>query len=421
MEGTIHLGNAEHSAGIEGELARIRDSGVLGRSNKLRDLFDYLVERSKSGEPPREIEIMQDVFSRNAEANDDGSGRVYIHRLRRKLDDFYKAHKASGVKLSLPLGEYRIVATIGNGKSNANVDISSTVDGSKYVQQAKYLLAAGAGALAALIAFLLVVEPRPAGLIDSSAVRDSAVWAPLLENGRDVIVAEGDHFLFAEQRTPGNTVRLVRDFDIHDRKALDAYLMRHPDKLGQYIDKDLGYIPRTLPRAQLYLSHILLEAPSVRALPASQISDSTMLSQNIVYLGLVSGLGPLRPPTVAASRFDLDEKTDEIRDIRTGTVFANGPYSSNALSPKRQYGLVSLFPGKEGNRYIVAAGTSEMGLVGLVEALADPERLADLVASAGTSNILEAVYQIDSQGNGILAVKLLVTNSRRKSDIWQPN
>ena len=162
----------------------------------------------------------------------------------------------------------------------------------------------------------------------------------------------------------------------------------------------MGYVPTTVGRAQLYLSRILLVVPSVRTLPASQLPAVAMLSQNIVYLGLASGLGPLRAPVGQGSRFAVSTVTDVITDRRTGKVYGRSHPQVDASAPHRQYGLVSLFSGKEGNRYVVLAASSEMGLVGLVEAMADSARLQELSRATGGSESAEALYQVNSQGAG---------------------
>lgn len=420
MSHLVQLDDRELSADIDRELARIRNSGVLGRSGKLIELFDFLVSRSREGNPPKEIEIAQDVFGRVADGNDDGTGRVYIHRLRRRLDSAYDDITAPALRITLPLGEYRLVASVADG---SGPDVLPAVAETAVRRQRgwpRLVAAALAGSLITLaIAAMLLPWPR-SEWFGAERARDSIIWRPLLENGRNVVIAEGDHYLFAEKASGGGGFRLIRDGQINSRSELDAYLLRHPADAERYLDVGLGYVPRTIPRAQLYLSPILLGAENVRSLPASQISDAALLSQNVVYLGLASGLGPLRAPTTSGARFQTGSRDDAIVDHSTGRVYESGLHHGNPTAPRRQYGLVSLFPGKEGNRFIILAGTSEMGLVGLVETLSDPARLEELAAAGARSDAIEALYQVDSQGGGILAVRLLAANARDPRRIWQP-
>jgi hypothetical protein len=415
MQRSVRLDDSEYAQSIDREIEAIR--GLLGRSSKLLDLFDYLVERSRNGAPPREIEIAQDVFGRITQSGDDGGARVYIHRLRKRLEEIYSDRADAELHLTLPLGEYRLIAETG-------MTDPLTPDGSpepgavrRHIPWRPLALGAVAGLVVALLAMLVVLPWQAVGTREAAQARGSDVWASLFANGRSVIVAEGDHYLFAENGE-GGRLRLLRDYRIRSREELDSYLLSHPQDASRYVDVGQSYVPTTVPRAQQYLSPILVAAPSVRVLPASQVSAAALLSQNIVYLGLTSGLGPLRAPVASNSRFELGWDGDAIRDKRTGRNYDGGRVDGG--SPRRQYGLVSLFSGKEGNRYIVLAATSEMGLVGLVETLSDPKQLSELSKALKGSTTAEALYEVDSQGAGVLAVRLIVTNVRAQASVWAP-
>src|SRR5688572_22889041 len=100
---------AERPQVLAEQVARVRDSGVLGRSHGLSRLFDYLADPIRAGRTLTEADVAQDVFGRTAEDSADASVRVYIHRLRRKLDDFYAgAGAAEPHRLTIPVGEYRL-------------------------------------------------------------------------------------------------------------------------------------------------------------------------------------------------------------------------------------------------------------------------------------------------------------------------
>src|SRR6185436_16665710 len=91
---------------------RIKASGVLGRSPLMQRLFDFLLECSVAGKAPKEIEVAVDAFGKGAEfdVSQDAMVRVYIHKLRRKLEEFYVGPgSAEPVRLSIPKGEYRFV------------------------------------------------------------------------------------------------------------------------------------------------------------------------------------------------------------------------------------------------------------------------------------------------------------------------
>src|SRR5215470_14909706 len=100
------------SEALRAHAERIKASGVLGRSPLMQRLFDFLLECSIAGKAPKDIEVAVDSFGKGAEfdVSQDAMVRVYIHKLRRKHEEFYAGPGAGeGVRLSIPKGEYRIV------------------------------------------------------------------------------------------------------------------------------------------------------------------------------------------------------------------------------------------------------------------------------------------------------------------------
>ncbi len=87
----------------------IRESGVLGRSVLMMRLFDLLVSHSSRRGALSEEQIAERVFERNGDASaPDAKVRVYMYRLRRRLDLYYAGRK-KGERLAIPLGDYRLV------------------------------------------------------------------------------------------------------------------------------------------------------------------------------------------------------------------------------------------------------------------------------------------------------------------------
>src|SRR5262245_7683466 len=91
---------------------RIRASGVLGRSPLMQRLFDFLLECSLANRAPKEIEVAIDSSGKGTyfDVSQDAMVRVYVHKLRRKLEEFYAGIGAdTAAHLSIPKGEYRFV------------------------------------------------------------------------------------------------------------------------------------------------------------------------------------------------------------------------------------------------------------------------------------------------------------------------
>ena len=66
---------------------------------------------SLAGQSPKEIAIAMDVFGKGADfdVGNDALVRVYIHKLRKALDEFYSSSNAENDQIiHIPRGEYRL-------------------------------------------------------------------------------------------------------------------------------------------------------------------------------------------------------------------------------------------------------------------------------------------------------------------------
>ncbi len=91
---------------------RIRAIGALGRSQLIQKLFDFLIECSATGRAPKETEVAIEVFGKDVgfDVAQDAMVRVYVHKLRRKLEEYYSAAgRSDPFQLTIPKGAYRIV------------------------------------------------------------------------------------------------------------------------------------------------------------------------------------------------------------------------------------------------------------------------------------------------------------------------
>src|SRR5687768_9087665 len=84
---------------------QFRASGLLGKPGTLSRLFDFLLARTLAGDAPKEIEIALEVFGKapTFDVSQDAVVRVYVHKLRRRLEDFHaKSADPSIGKLAIP-------------------------------------------------------------------------------------------------------------------------------------------------------------------------------------------------------------------------------------------------------------------------------------------------------------------------------
>ncbi|MDB5426718.1 MAG: helix-turn-helix protein [Phenylobacterium sp.] len=400
------------------ELAeRLRARQALGRSEGLNRLFDYLVESALAGTRPKEFEVAVAVFGRGAsfDGSQDASVRVAVHRLRRKLDEFYSGPGADEpVRLAIPKGEYRMVAE----PRPAEPAVAAAA------RPWRRYAAAGIALLLALnlIAWAAFWTTHGADRAVARA-QASAPWAGLLKAEPPTLLVLGDYYIFGEIDETAGVNRLVREYGINSREDLDAWLMDNPKAMGSYRDLDLYYLPVGAAFALRSIVPVLTRGAAhgeaLHVVMASDLTPEMLKRNNIVYLGYLSGLGVLRAPVFAASRFSIGETYDELIDGMTHKSYLSqegGPSQGGAT--RRDYGYVTAFKGPAGNRIVVIAGDRDTGLMQAAEALANPDALKALARAAGSADGFEALYEAQGIGRASLGGRLILASPRRRVNPW---
>jgi hypothetical protein len=409
---------------------QIRASGVLGRSDLIRRLFDYLVDCASQGRVPKEIEVAIDGFGRavDFDVSQDAMVRVYVHKLRRKLEEYYARPGASATgALRIPRGEYRLVLDL-PGEVVVPVEAlppppaaaASPVPRSRISMREL----CGLAAILALLVFSSVLvadrwrqpQPDPA----TRALRANALWAPLLDDALPIQIVLGDYYIFGERDDGENVSRLVRDFDINSRGDLERRQKDDPRLRQRYEDLNLGYLPTSSAQALRSVLPILTgTGKSVTISLASELPPSAFKNSHVVYIGYLSGLGMLQDVVFAGSRFAIGGSYDELIDTESGTPYvseAGGPLSDTTRY--RDYAYLSTFGGPDGNQHLILAGTRDTAVMQTAEIAASVRRCDELLASARHSKAFEALYEVYGVSRTNLEARLVVTGPLDEKAIW---
>ena len=380
---------------IAEQARKIVESGALGRSRSYVRLLEYLVRCSERGVRPKEVEIAADVFDKGSEfdPNQDSFVRVYVHNLRQKLENYYVSHSADGeVRLSIPRGEYRLTV----------VEADESAGKGAFRAAPPIWVAA---VIALLVVNLVVVLALRFGSPAPDAQREVAstsFWAELLDDDLPLLVVVGDYFIFAELDEFGMVTRLVREFDVNSSDDLDSLFVIDPDLLANYMDLDLTYLPQGSAAALTELLRVVYAADKdVRITTMTEMRVADIRSRHILYVGYISALGTLMDFVFASSGLAVGASFDELLNLRTGQSYTSGaaiPGESNY----EDYGLVSSFPGPDGNQFLIVAGTRDSGLMHAAQAittLADIGELEDVTAvvtpdGSDAAPAFEALYEV---------------------------
>jgi len=409
------------------EAERVRASMLLGRSGSLLRLFDFLLERTLAGMAAKEIEVAVSVFGKSSgsDLSQDSSVRVYVHKLRRRLDDYYsRSGPIEGPRLIIPKGEYRLSLEEPAQAVPHETAPASTPLVQRNRRWLPWSLLAAMALNVVLLALLMRAQPHIAKPADSlDPVRSSGLWKPFADP-HPIIVVVGDYFIFGETDDAMNVRRLVREFDINSRGEFDNFVKAHPRESERYIDLDLTYLPRgaafALRDVLPVLSSPAFPAERIRVVPASELTADMIKSANIVYVGYISGLGMLREIVFRDSRFAPSESDDELVDRQTQTHYISQAGMPLKATPEyADYGYVSSFPGPAHNRILIICGTRDVALMQTAEAVTNLARIDELLTRSGSSDAFEGLYEVSGLDRVNLRGRLLSASALNGTDLWR--
>lgn len=413
------------SDAVMAEVDRVRDSGALGAGGRLRELFDFLVQRSIEGRPPKEAEIAVAVFGKaDADASrDDPVARVYIHRLRKRLQDFYRDDTgAPAFRLTVPKGEYRIVGVaVDHAAVSAASEPKAANDAASAPRRKRPLIWAAAAGLLALVAgnvaaWAMFADRHPDPNV---AVRDSAVWEEFAHSERPLLIVVGDYYIFGEYQDRLFLKRLIRDFSINSKAELVDRYMTDPQKLDQYSDVALQYLPTSAAYALADIAPLFETGRPVQVALASELTPDKLKNNDIIYIGLLSAMGALRDPVFANSRFSIGESYDEIIDRKSGQHFASEAFlAAPSDTMYRDYGLFTTFSGPAGNRIAVIAGARDTALMGVAESLSQLASLKALDKTVQGKDDFEALFEVKGQKHVNLESRVVMSSGVDSAAIW---
>ena len=406
---------------IEEQARRIIESGALGRSRSYVRLLEYLVECSERGVRPKEVEIAADVFGKGREfdPNQDAFVRVYVHNLRQKLEKYYAAQPSGdGMRLSIPKGEYRLTV----------IPTAAAVQ-APHVRPSLRRWGIGIGiGIAVLLAInlsvLFLLRGGSTGSGDAQALAQSPLWAELLNDDLPILAVVGDYFIFAELDDFGRVNRLVREFDVNSSGDLDAMFMSDPELLARYMDLDLTYLPQGSAAALSDVLRVVHSADkSVQISTMTELRVADLKTHHIVYVGYISALGTLSDFVFSSSGLRVGASFDELQNVRTGEYFLSGagiPGTTNY----EDYGLLSSFPGPDGNQFLIVAGTRDSGLMHAAHAISTREDVESLEAAlaaesaADSAVAFEALYRVTGFDRMNLDAMLVYNSRLDYRSIW---
>ena len=405
------------------EAKRVRDSGILGDA-RLRQLFDYLLDKTVADESPKELVIAMDVFGKGADfsVGDDALVRVYVHKLRKALSSFYgSAAAVGGYSLQLPRGDYRLQLQAPVAGPTAN----GSAEPARAPRRPYGWLLAGAVLGAAIFGLLTLGVLQTRNSDGLAAVRASPVWSELLSDDRPIVIVIGDYYLLGETDDSKTVKRLVREFDINSRTDLAHYRMQHPDDPRGLVDVGFGYFPTSIASSLRHVMAVI--APADRRITVRLASDlpvSTLKSSDVIYIGFVSGMGMLQDPAFKGSRLSVGLSYDELIDTTTGHTYTSQDESqvrsddnaSGRRAPYHDYGVFAKLRGPGGNLMMIIAGTRDEGVEQTSEELTNASALKGITSQVDTTKPFEGLLEVGAMEGVDMSGHLMFVAPRSGAD-----
>ena len=132
----------------------------------------------------------------------------------------------------------------------------------------------------------------------------------------------------------------------------------------------------------------------------TELRAADLKDRHIIYVGYISALGTLMDFVFASSGLRVGANFDELHNLRTGESYTSGAGIPGA-SDYEDYGLISTFPGPDGNQFLIVAGTRDSGLMHAAQVVASLEDIGELEDVLGAvtpegnaAPAFEALYEV---------------------------
>ena len=393
--------HSSSAAAFAEEVARVKASGVLGEGGRLAELFTFLAGRGGEAEATSQAEIAETVFGQAASESDDATVRVYIHRLRKRLEDYYaESGEAGGGRLTIPAGAYALRFTASPKEAAPEPNRNW-----------------GSMAVPALLVLLVIVAFFAGRFGNADAAPVNPLWEPFLESDRPIVVVVGDYYIYGEiDPMDPEDGRLIRDFSINSKTDLARAQEANPQRYEMAEDMGLNYLPFSSAYGLADVMPILTQhGKKVSVIPASQVTSDTFRTANVVYVGLMSGMGLLEDVNFMSSGFMVGESYDQLIDRRSNKTYTSEEALNLASAQYyRDYGYFSEFREPGGALVAVVAGARDTGLRGLAPIVAGrnlPGGIDQLAHVSGDKGF-EALFEVTGQQGADLSEKLVEARRR---------
>jgi len=353
----------------EKALDNIFQSPEFIRSENSRKLLQYLFDASLKGESKKEITIALEFFNKDSkfDPSEDPSIRVYISKLRKKIDYFYKSAGINEViRLQIPKGHY---------------DVSFEKVSSPSSKKHKSLLYFSYSIIIVLLILLVFLwfGKIPIHNENSNLFNDSPIWSDFLQNEKPTLLVLGDYYFLYEYSQEYDQRLFIRNPKINSSQDLSIFLNKYKNKKNVLHPLEFTYLRPSNSLSLLEILPIFSNSNTEITLKlASELTWSDIDNSNVIYIGPFKSMWILmklmekinlsfysNPLDDGHGKLLLSDDTGKIINEFEGT-------SKNQEELYRDYGIISKIKGSKNNSILFLMGFDELAIMKAVRTVTDP-------------------------------------------------
>ncbi|MGQ1911151.1 hypothetical protein ACT3CE_15365 [Marinifilum sp. RC60d5] len=260
-------------------ITRILTGKVFSRSEMLRKLLQYLFESHEKKQHVKAINIAIDLFDRKGDLkeNDETIARVYVHKLRTKLADYYeKEGEKEKIIIEIPKGKYELNFHLPESKRSQQKDTNLIK---------LFLLS-----LSVLLIFNLLIFWQT-GFFKSEKLVNS-IWKEYIIEKSNINLILANPFFFTVRNLKNDSTIVIRDFNINSEEELvntNELFSRNKYEIKK---SDISYFANNNINSLPFLFQVLSESDNkIQLKSGSNINIENIINNNTIVLTSLKSIG----------------------------------------------------------------------------------------------------------------------------------
>lgn len=383
-------------------LRKVLASSDFNTSDKYKKLLEYIYNSTIENIPLKEATIAIDCLDKDStyDPSIDSSVRVYLSKLRKKLEHYYLTEGISDeIELIIPKGQYHLEFRKLNRKKKL-----------LRVNWRVYSIFTLILVLVGIFAYLLGanLSKSTVGAIPNSDI----VWKEVFTGPKKTLIILGDYYFF-EYSYSAQRQSYIRDVEINTDNDLNEFILDNPsykDKIRSvyhtYLDEHIPWCISSI------MPSLLSNRVQYELRLASEVQLNNINKYNIIYIGSYKTLGILKN-VIGKLHFKYEVKQGASMLRFTDTSTNDTSYFDWVTNPetkaRNDYAMVIKVRGPNDNTCLFFLSEHDFGNISTVNFFTDAEKIISFENQLN-SDYFEALFEVRGIVRTNFDMKLLKLN-----------